>query len=475
MKSNLKKQNESKKFRDKKKKIAKFIVDNENKIFLVGIGIIILFIIFFSIIFHDSKTVEEINNKKIDISKIKLSMSNDYKYFNNSVYDFAAVIVNRLKSNEIEINSNTKCEYEGMEFCQKIVLDNYDKIYLIGNNNDNFEKIIVMGNINDFKYAKEVLRTIAELYIEDLDGNEFDNEINLTLLSEENLKRDKGLSYVYSHMKFDWIKENNFFRLELSATEYENYEQYKESDEYKNAYNDILKNNALNEIKSQMNDSHTLDSYEINNETGLVDVKIKYEKDKMSKYSCAEDTQYMAKSLVGSKSIGSLQFECINETGTIYYVKIENINAITTNDINNNTKFFDTNYIQDNTTLSALKDLAEAEFKKSCATYNYKDVLRSPDDYYGERAYWFGEILQVVSNTSYSSTYRVGVSCKKYQYISGYSCPDAIYVTYYGNKNFIEDDMVKMYGTMNGTQSYITVLGATMTIPSFIASYIDLQ
>lgn len=35
--------------------------------------------------------------------------------------------------------------------------------------------------------------------------------------------------------------------------------------------------------------------------------------------------------------------------------------------------------------------------------------------------------------------------------------------------------MVKMYGTMDGTQTYTTVLGARVTVPKFTAQYIDLQ
>ena len=319
--------------------------------------------------------------------------------------------------------------------------------------------------------------TIARLYIKNLDGNKFEDEVDNTFLSEDNLDREKGLSYVYSHMKFEWIRNNNkgTYEFILSVSEYENHEQYKETDEYKNAYNEIIRSLAKEEINKEIDTAHTLDSYEINNETRLVDVKIKYKKPELSKYVCASDTQFMAKSIIGSKTIGSLQFECINSTGIIYYVKIENINSITKDEINKNTKYYNTSYIQESTSLEELKALAESDYKKSCITYNYKDVLRTPSDYTGKRAYWFGEVLQVVDKSSYSSTYRVGVTCTKYKYIDGYSCPNTIYVTYYGDKNFIVDDMIKMYGTMEGTQTYTTVMGASMTVPKFSASYIDLQ
>lgn len=60
-------------------------------------------------------------------------------------------------------------------------------------------------------------------------------------------------------------------------------------------------------------------------------------------------------------------------------------------------------------------------------------------------------------------------------YLDEYYCPDTIYVIYNGDKSFIEDDIVKMWGTMDGTKTYTTVLGSSTTIPKFNAKYIELQ
>lgn len=112
-----------------------------------------------------------------------------------------------------------------------------------------------------------------------------------------------------------------------------------------------------------------------------------------------------------------------------------------------------------------------SDYKKECKNLNYKNILRNPDDYLYNKAYWFGEVVQVVGN----GQYRVNVNCKKYQYIGGYSCNDTIYVIYNGDLNLIEDDMVKMWGYMNGNITYETVLGASVTIPNFVAEYVKLQ
>lgn len=118
------------------------------------------------------------------------------------------------------------------------------------------------------------------------------------------------------------------------------------------------------------------------------------------------------------------------------------------------------------------------EFIASCAEYSYTDIARTPDNYKGKNAKFFGEVVQVSEGILNSVTLRVGVSCTKYQYIEGYSCPDIIYVTYVykeGEPRILEDDMITLYGTINGLTSYTSVLGAKITIPEMTAKYIDIN
>lgn len=118
-----------------------------------------------------------------------------------------------------------------------------------------------------------------------------------------------------------------------------------------------------------------------------------------------------------------------------------------------------------------LNAVEEKVYKNSCSSYGYKEVLRTPENYKGKKAYWFGVVSQKVSSTQY----RVGVDCTKYKYIDGYSCENTIYVSYYGDTNLIEDDVIKLWGTMDGTVTYTTVLGSSLTIPSFYAKYVSIQ
>ena len=118
-----------------------------------------------------------------------------------------------------------------------------------------------------------------------------------------------------------------------------------------------------------------------------------------------------------------------------------------------------------------LSSVEESVYKNSCSKYSYKDLLRNPSDYQDKKTYFFGKILQKVNNTQY----RVGVDCSQYNYISGYHCDNTIYVTYYGDTSLIEDDMVNMWGTMDGNQSYTSVMGASVTIPKLNAKYISIN
>lgn len=218
-----------------------------------------------------------------------------------------------------------------------------------------------------------------------------------------------------------------------------------------------------------------IEKYELNSETGKYDFKIKSTDNSYTPYTCAEDSQTLAKKLAGSSGIESIKIQCLNNGKTVYYVKIGNIETLTSENINDNIKYFDENNNEVNTNIDTLKSNVINDYKKSCNTYNYKDVLRAPEEYQGKNAYWFGEIIQVVSKSKNYSVFRIDVSCEKYKYIDGYTCSDTVYVTYYGSDSFIENDMVKMWGEMNGTETYTTILGASVTIPKFTAKYMELQ
>lgn len=106
-------------------------------------------------------------------------------------------------------------------------------------------------------------------------------------------------------------------------------------------------------------------------------------------------------------------------------------------------------------------------FKNECANYSYKDIARDPDQYKGSKIKFYGEIVQVCSESNGMCSYRV--------MLSNY---DVIYVNYVrqdGESRLLEDDNVTVYGLCNGLYSYTSVQGAKITIPCVDACYIDLR
>lgn len=117
-------------------------------------------------------------------------------------------------------------------------------------------------------------------------------------------------------------------------------------------------------------------------------------------------------------------------------------------------------------------------YKDSCKKYSYNDIARAPDKYKGNLAKFTGEVIQVQQTSLYGYIYytlRVNVT-KNGKYYSYYS--DTVYVTYSADTNaprILEDDIITMYGELDGEKTYTTVMGASVTIPKFNAEYIDIK
>lgn len=173
--------------------------------------------------------LKHINNNPQDI---KLKFSNDFTYFDNKMEDFASILINDLNDNSIRVVSNSK--YHGDDWADlyryDIKLDNGDIIYLTSQKDGIIQRIIYRGNINDTKYTGKFIGTISRLFIKNLDAVSFENEINNTFLTEENLSKMFGDSYVYSHIKFEWFRssDDSFYHLTFSVVPEENQTQHKE-------------------------------------------------------------------------------------------------------------------------------------------------------------------------------------------------------------------------------------------------------
>lgn len=124
----------------------------------------------------------------------------------------------------------------------------------------------------------------------------------------------------------------------------------------------------------------------------------------------------------------------------------------------------------------AEKEKAKKEKKDyiaSCKTYKYKDIARNPDKYYGKRAKFKGEVVQVIEGY-FTTTLRVDVTKGKYGIYT-----DTMYVVYTpksaNESRILEDDIITIYGELAGIETYETVMGASVSIPKIEAEYITIN
>jgi len=111
-------------------------------------------------------------------------------------------------------------------------------------------------------------------------------------------------------------------------------------------------------------------------------------------------------------------------------------------------------------------------FKAQCQDISYEDLSRNPDSYTGQLIKFTGKIIQVQESGT-DAVYRINVTEDQYGLWD-----DTIYVAYSTagtSSRLLEDDIVTLYGTYCGLYTYTSIFGASVTIPSVAAQYIDLN
>ena len=113
----------------------------------------------------------------------------------------------------------------------------------------------------------------------------------------------------------------------------------------------------------------------------------------------------------------------------------------------------------------------EAYFKTTCQTFTYDEIARHPDDHMLEAAKFTGEVVQVVED---GDTVVMRLAITKGRYVWS----DPILVRYSRTDSsegrILEDDIITVYGVMMGTYTYTSTMGASITIPYLLCSYVDL-
>ena len=109
-----------------------------------------------------------------------------------------------------------------------------------------------------------------------------------------------------------------------------------------------------------------------------------------------------------------------------------------------------------------------ASKRANAQSIGYAHLEKNPDRYSGEYVKYRGEILQILEEGVYT-VIRLAVTPTSY----GYDYGDVIWVEYIGLTDFVEGDVVTVYGTISGDYSYQSTAGWTITIPAMTADTIE--
>ncbi|WP_338452531.1 hypothetical protein R4Z09_12010 [Niallia oryzisoli] len=112
---------------------------------------------------------------------------------------------------------------------------------------------------------------------------------------------------------------------------------------------------------------------------------------------------------------------------------------------------------------------AETAAKRSTAkTIDFPHLEKNPDRYAGEYVTYTGEIVQILEG---NGTTNIRLSVTKESY--GYSYNDLVFVEYAGYTDFVEGDIVTIYGTVYGSYSYESQAGYNISLPGIIADSVE--
>ena len=111
----------------------------------------------------------------------------------------------------------------------------------------------------------------------------------------------------------------------------------------------------------------------------------------------------------------------------------------------------------------------EAAAKRANAkTISFDKLNKNPDRYKGEYVKYRGEIVQIMESDGMTA---IRLSITKASY--GWSVSDIIYVAYVGYTDFVDEDVVTIYGEVSGSYTYTSTAGWNITLPLVVADSIE--
>lgn len=106
----------------------------------------------------------------------------------------------------------------------------------------------------------------------------------------------------------------------------------------------------------------------------------------------------------------------------------------------------------------------KSDYITDCEDVSYSGVSRNPDEYKGKKVYISGTVIQVQEGFLDTVTMRVQTD---------YGIWYVTYTRKEGESRILENDYITCYGECRGVETYVAVLGNTITIPSMQMEYYD--
>jgi hypothetical protein len=112
-------------------------------------------------------------------------------------------------------------------------------------------------------------------------------------------------------------------------------------------------------------------------------------------------------------------------------------------------------------------------FNDSNATssINYPELNKDPSLYNGTDVVYSGQVVQIQQNPDGTGIIRLAVTKTAY----GWDPNNIIYVAYSNGTDAVDNDVVKIYGQLTGSETYTSEANYQITIPSMTACEIDDQ
>ena len=112
-----------------------------------------------------------------------------------------------------------------------------------------------------------------------------------------------------------------------------------------------------------------------------------------------------------------------------------------------------------------------SEFKKSQAkTIDFKQLNKNPDAFKGTITKFTGQIVQIQESNG-QGVIRISVTKESY----GWSPSDIVFVSYIGHNEYVENDIITVYGIIQGNHTYTSQANYSITIPGLQGCVIKKQ